>query len=372
MGSGSRMLNAYPLVHSEGVYNGQRAAAPDKRVTILSRSAFAGQQRYGVATWSGDISSTWTAMRKQVPAGVGYSVSGIPYWTMDIGGFSVPSRWSARDPKPEDVEEWRELNTRWVQFGAFVPLFRMHGEAPSREFWFFGDESSPSYRTMVTFDRLRYRMLPYVYSLAGEAAHEHGTMMRPLVMDFPSDAVARRVDDQYMFGPAFLVNPVTTYKARSRSVYLPKAGWYDFWTGAATAGGRRLDAAAPYETLPLFVRAGSIVPFGPELQYTDEKPSDPIALYVYTGADGVFTLYEDDGTSYGYEKGALARIPLRWDEKARTLTIGKREGSFPGLLAERTFQVVFVSRAKPVGFSFDPKPDRSVRYSGEAVTVRME
>jgi alpha-D-xyloside xylohydrolase len=375
MGSGSRMLNAYPLVHSEGVYKGQRAAAPDKRVTILSRSAFAGQQRYGVATWSGDISSTWTALRKQIPAGVGYSISGIPYWTMDIGGFSVPARWSTREPKPEDVDEWRELNARWVQFGAFVPLFRMHGESPYREMWEFGGapgDNSPAYKTMVAFDRLRYRLLPYVYSLAGAAAHEHGTMMRSLVMDFPADATARRIGDQYLFGPAFLVNPVMTYKARSRQVYLPDASWYDFWTGAMTAGGKTIEAPAPYDSMPLYVRAGSIVPFGPELQYTDEKPADPVTLYVYTGADGSFTLYEDDGTSYGYEKGEFARIPLRWDEKARTLTVGKREGTFRGMLSERTFQVVFVSKAKPVGFSFDPKPDRSVRYSGEAVTVRMD
>jgi alpha-D-xyloside xylohydrolase len=371
LGSGSRMLNAYPLYHSDGVYKGQRSADPDKRVTILSRSAFAGQQRYGSATWSGDISSTWTALRKQVPAGVGFSISGIPYWTMDIGGFSVPARFSAKDAKPEDVEEWRELNTRWVQFGAFVPLFRMHGESPFREFWEFGDAGTPAYETMLKFDRLRYRLLPYVYSLAGQATHEHGTMMRPLVMDFRDDAVAREVTDQFLFGSAFLVNPVTSHKARSRSLYLPKAGWYDFWTGAMTAGGKTIDAPAPFETLPVFVRAGSIVPTGPDLQYALEKPADPVTLYVYTGADGAFTLYEDDGLTYGYEKGAFARIPLRWDEKARTLTIGNREGSFPGMLSERTFQVIFVSKDKPVGFSFDAKPDRSVRYSGQAVSVKM-
>jgi alpha-D-xyloside xylohydrolase len=372
MGSGSRMLNAYPLYHSDGVYKGQRAAAPDKRVTILSRSAFAGQQRYGTATWSGDISSTWTAMRKQVPAGVGFSISGIPYWTMDIGGFSVPARFSARDAKPEDVEEWRELNTRWVQFGAFVPLFRMHGEFPFREMWEFGGESHPAYQTMLKFDRIRYRLLPYVYSLAGEAAHRQGTMMRPLVMDFPSDATARRVGDQYMFGPAFLVNPVMDYKARSRAVYLPKADWYDFWTGGMTGGGRSVTVDAPFDTMPIYVRAGSIVPVGPELQYTTEKPADPVTLYVYTGSDGAFTLYEDDGLTYGYEKGAFARIPVRWSQRAGTLTIGAREGSFPGMLSDRTFQVVFVSKQRPVGFSFDPKVDQSVRYTGQEVTVKMQ
>jgi alpha-D-xyloside xylohydrolase len=373
MGTGSRVLNAYPLVHSEGVYRGQREAAPDKRVTILTRSAFAGQQRYGAATWSGDISSTWTALRQQIPAGLGFSISGIPYWSMDVGGFSVPARFSAQNPRLEDAEEWRELNARWAQFGAFVPLFRMHGESPKREFWEFGGDASPAYQSMVKFDRLRYRLLPYIYSLAGAVVQESGTMMRPLVMDFPDDERARAIGDQFMFGPAFLVNPVTVYKARSRQLYLPKAaGWYDFWTGAALAGGGTIDAPAPYDSMPLFVRAGSIVPFGPEIQYADEKPADPVTLVVYTGADGAFALYEDDGLSYGYERGAFARVPVRWNDKARTLTIGKRDGSFPGMLAERTFRVVFVSKSKPVGFSFEPKADRTVVYRGDDVVVRAE
>lgn len=370
MGTGSRVLNAYPLVHSDGVYQGQRQAAPDKRVPILSRSAFAGQQRYGAATWSGDISSTWTALRQQVPAGIGFSISGLPYWSMDTGGFSVPARFSAATPKPEDVEEWRELNTRWAQFGAFVPLFRMHGETPKREFWEFGGESSPAYQTMVKYDRLRYRLLPYIYSLAGDVVQSSGTMMRPLVMDFQSDERARDIGDQYMFGPAFLVNPVTSYQARTRQVYLPKADWYDFWTGSTIAGGKTIDAPAPFDTMPLYVRAGSIVPFGPEIQYAMEKQADPMTLVVYTGADGAFTLYEDDGVSYGYERAAFARIPVRWNEKTKTLTIGRRDGSFPGMLAERTFNVVFVSKSKPVGFSFDPKADRTVTYRGDEVVVK--
>jgi alpha-D-xyloside xylohydrolase len=372
LGTGSRVLNAYPLVHASGVYEGQRAASPDQRVTILTRSAFAGTQRYGAATWSGDISSTWTAMRKQIPAGLGFSISGIPYWSMDTGGFSVPARFAAKDAKPEDVEEWRELNTRWEQFGAFVPVFRMHGEAPYRELWAFGGDTSPAYQSMVKYDRVRYRLLPYIYSLAGDVTQDHGTIMRPLVMDFRDDAAARRVGDQYMFGPAFLVSPVMTYKARSREVYLPKASdWYDFWTGAAASGGKTVDAAAAYDVMPVYVRAGSIVPFGPEIQYADEKPADPLTLYVYAGANGAFTLYDDDGASNGYERGAFARIPVRWDDRAKTLTIGKREGSYPGMLAERTFNVVVVSKSKPVGFSFEPTADRTVSYRGDAVTVKL-
>src|SRR4029077_14173213 len=204
-------------------------------------------------------------------------------------------------------------------------------------------------------------LLPYLYSLAGAVTHDGGTMMRPLVMDFRTDKKAVVLSDEYMFGPAFLVSPVTTYKARKRSVYLPVApGWYDFWSGAAAAGGKTIDVAAPYDALPVHIKAGSIVPTGPELMYTDEKPADPIVLWVYAGADGAFPLYEDDGVSYGYEKGASARIPIRWSDATKTLTIGKREGAFPGMQKAHTFEVVLVSKDKPVGFTFTPKADKSV------------
>jgi len=371
LGTGSRVLNGFPLVNSQAVYQGQREAAPNQRVFILTRSAFAGQQRYAAATWSGDISSTWTAMRKQIPAGLGFSISGIPYWSMDTGGFSVPARFSRQNPTAEDQEEWRELNARWFQFATFVPLLRVHGEFPNREMWYFGGESHPAYQTMLKFDRLRYRMLPYIYSLAGAVTQNDGTIMRPLVMDFRGDAKAREIGDEYMFGPAFLVSPVMTYKARQRQVYLPQAaGWYDFWTGAALSGGQTVDAPAPYDSLPLYIKAGSIIPFGPELQYTDEKPADPITLYVYAGADGAFTLYEDEGTNYNYEKGAFSRIPLMWNDAARTLTIGKREGSFQGMLGERTFNVILVSKSSPTGFSLSPQAERSIHYQGDAVEVK--
>lgn len=372
LGSGPRLLNAYSLVNSRSVYEGQRAAAPDQRVFILTRSAFAGQQHYGAAVWSGDISSTWTALRAQIPAGLGMSISGVPWWTMDIGGFSVPARFSAKRPTPEDAEEWRELNTRWFQFGTFVPLLRAHGEAPFREMWEMGGESHAAYKTHLKFDRLRYRLLPYLYSLAGAVTHQGGTPMRPLVMDFRADAKARHVTDQYLFGPAFLVSPVTTYKARSRMVYLPLGpGWYDFWTGGAVVPGQTIEVAAPYESMPVHVKAGSIVPTGPEVMWTDEKPADPIALWVYAGANGEHTLYEDDGLTYGYEKGAFARIPIRWNDGTRTLTIGKREGEFPGMAKERTFEVILVSKEKPAGFSFTPKADKTVRYTGVPVDLKL-
>jgi len=371
LGTASSVLNASALLNSRGVYEGQRAAAPDQRVFILTRSGFAGIQRYATATWSGDVTSTWTAFARQIPAGLGFSLSGVPWWTTDSGGYTMPAKFSAKQPTPAALDEWRELNARWFQFATFCPLTRLHGELQPREPWTFGSDEHPAYRTIAKFDRLRYRLLPYLYAIAGAATHEDGTMMRPLVMDFPGDGTARELTDEYMYGPAFLVAPVTTYQARSRPVYLPatRGGWFDFWTGAAVTGGRQIEAPAPYDTLPLHVRAGSIVPVGPDLQYTDEKPADPITLYVYAGADGAFTLYEDDGVSYGYERGQCARIPLRWDEAKRELTIDRRSGSFPGMLAGRTFEVVLVAPGRSVGFSCSPKADRSVLYRGEPVTL---
>jgi alpha-D-xyloside xylohydrolase len=372
LGSGARMANAYVLGSSRALYEGQRGADPDKRVFVLTRSAFAGSQRYASATWSGDVSSDWDSLRKQVAAGLNMALSGIPWWTTDVGGFAVPRRWSTRNPRPEDLESWRELVTRWFQFGAFCPLLRVHGQFPNREMWTFGaDEGHRAYQTQLKFDRLRYRMLPYTYSVAAAVTRQHATIMRPLVMDYRDDDHVLEIGDQFLFGPSLLVNPVTTPGVTSRSVYLPRGGWYDFWTGAQLQGGRRIDAPAPYESLPLYVKAGAIVPMGPELQHSDEKPADPLTLWVYAGADAAFELYEDDGVSYGYEKGAFARIPLGWNDAKRALTIGKRQGSFPGMLSERTFEVVLVSRQTPVGFSSAAVPSRRVRYRGDAVSLAL-
>lgn len=369
-GSGARVLNAFPLVNSEAIYEGQRAAAPDQRVFELTRSGFAGQQRYATASWSGDITATWTAMHKQVPAGLGFSLSGVPYWTFDCGGFVVPSRFVT--PTPQDLDEWRELNTRWFEYAAFLPILRVHGQAPKREMWEFGGETSAAYQAQLKFDRLRYQLLPYIYSLAGGVTQRSGTILRPLVMDFGSDPGAREIGDEYMFGPALLVSPVVTYKAREREVYLPPAagGWYGFWTGAPVRAGS-ISAPAPFDAIPVFVRAGSIVPFGPALQYVDEKPADPLTVFVYAGADGAFTIYEDDGVSYGYEKGMFTRIELRWDDRLRTLKIGAREGSFPGMLSHRTFRIVLVSPNRAVPFSFNSAIDKTVRYAGQAIEIPL-
>ncbi len=372
LGSGARMLNAYALVNSQAVYDGQRAAAANQRVFILTRNGFAGQQRFAAASWSGDISSTWTALRKQIPAGLGFAVSGMPYWTLDSGGFAVPPRFAAATPTAADTAEWRELNTRWFEYATFLPLLRIHGQAPAREIWQFGGDTSTAYAAMLKFDRLRYRLLPYIYSLAGAVTQRAGTMMRPLVMDFRTDTTARKVGDQYMFGPALLVSPVTSYNARSRSVYLPAAaGWYDFWTGARSTGAATITASAAFDSIPVHVRAGSIVPVGPELQYTGEKPADPITLYVYAGADGSFDLYEDQGLTYDYERGAFSTIPIRWNDATRTLTIGTRSGTFAGMLASRTFQLILVSPTKAVGFSFTPTADKSVTYTGAPIDTAL-
>ncbi len=371
LGSGARMLNAFPLLNSQAVYEGQRAAAPNQRAFILTRSAFAGQQRYASAVWSGDISSAWPTMRAQITAGLGYSLSGLPYWTMDIGGFSVPQRFSQKHPKPEDEEEWHELNARWFEFGTFAPLLRVHGEFPYREMWEFGGDSSPTYRAELKFDRLRYRLLPYIYSVAGNVTRDSGTLMRALVMDFRADTNTWNIGDEFMFGPAFLVNPVTTYQARSRPVYLPRTsgGWYDFWAGSFAGNGTNFDASAPYDAIPLYLKAGSIVPVGPDLQFTREKPADPITLLVYMGADGDFTFYEDDGLTYAYEKGASSRIPIRWNDQERTLTIDERSGSFKGMLKTRTFNVILISKDKPRAYDSILAPTKTVTYAGHEIKL---
>ncbi len=371
LGTPSKGINLYAFATAQAVFEGQRKAAPDQRVFNLTRSGYAGQQRFGATTWSGDITSTWTALARQIPAGLGFSISGNPYWTMDTGGFSVPARFASRTPKPEDLDEWRELNARWFEFGTFVPLLRVHGEFPYREMWQFGGEDSSTYQAMLKFDRLRYRLLPYIYSLSGAVTQDGDTIMRPLVMDFPNDARLRGVTDQYEFGHSLMVSPIVHYHQRKREVLIPSGLWYDFWKGTAISGGGTVESDAPYDAIPLHVRAGAILPFGPELQYTAEKKPDPITLVVYTGADGKFSLYEDDGLTNGYERGAFSTIPMSWSQSSRTLTIGTRVGAFKGMLSTRTFHVVFASAAHPIPFGFDLPAGSVVRYTGKTLTVRM-
>jgi alpha-D-xyloside xylohydrolase len=368
LGPGAKYFNAYSLMNSKSVYEGQRSSSPGKRVFILTRSAYAGQQRYGAVTWSGDIVSRWSDFKDQIAAGVNFSLSGIPYWTMDIGGFAVERRYEKA--AGETLNEWRELNTRWFQFGTFCPIFRSHGQYPFREIFNVAQPGSSEYNSMVYFDKLRYRLMPYVYSLAGHAYINDYTIMRGLVMDFGDDAKVHSIADQYMFGPSLLVSPVTDYKSRSREVYLPSsANWYDFYTGKLIKGGQTITADAPLERIPLYVKEGSIIPAGPEIQYAMEKPADPITLYVFTGKNASFTLYEDENVNYNYEDGKYAVIPFDYDEAKRTLTIGDRTNTFPGMLEKRTFQIVWVSSDKPVGIEHSSRSQQLVEYSGKSLTI---
>jgi alpha-D-xyloside xylohydrolase len=358
-GSGNRYVNIYPLLDTQAVYQGQRSASVKKRVFILSRSAFAGSQRNGVTAWSGDINSDWLSFRRQVPAGLNFELSGIPYWTTDIGGFVFGS--------PTDPA-FRELFIRWFQYGTFNPILRVHGtrQPDENELWSYGPDAQT---ILVNFDRLRYRMLPYIYSLAWKTTSEAYTPMRPLVMDFRTDPRAQNVGDQFMYGPAFLVNPVTEPEATKRQLYLPDAKWYDFWTGSAIPGDQTINAIAPLDRLPLYVRAGSILPLGPDEEWSTQKAADPIELRIYRGANGDFTLYEDENDNYDYEKGVYATIPFHWDDGANTLTIGDRKGQFPGMLESRSFRVVFVSEDHGVGINSADGPDKVVQYSGKQIAV---
>ena len=359
-GSGDRYVNLYPQMTARGVYEGQRAASDRKRVFILGRSAFAGSQRYSVTAWSGDVNSDFESLRRQIPAGLNFMLSGVPYWTTDIGGFTSGN--------PNDPA-YRELFIRWFQYGTFCPIFRVHGTRSNdqNELWSYGEEAR---KILVNFDRLRYELTPYTYSVAWMVTNQSYTPMRPLVMDFLSDPRVRDIGDQFLFGPAILVNPVTEPGAATRRLYLPRGTWYDFWSGKAVEGGRAIDAAAPLERIPLYVRAGSIVPMGPDVEYVAEKLADPIELRVYTGASGSFTLYEDEGDTYNYEKGAYATIPIAWDEAAKTLNFGERQGKFPGMLESRAFRVVFVGEGQGAGVGQTAKPDLVVRYEGKGAGVK--
>ena len=368
LGPGAALFNAYALEHVGGVYRGNLAARPDQRVFILSRSGFAGLQRYGAAVWSGDIAPRWSDLKNQIAAGVGFSLSGLPNWTMDIGGYQPEARYLHPDAK--NLEEWRELNTRWFEFGAFCPLFRSHGRAPPREIYNLAPVNSAVYATLVYYDKLRYRLMPYIYTLAGDTWLDDSTIMRALEMDFPNDPKVRDIADEYLFGPAFLASPVYEYRARERRVYLPAGAlWYDFYTNRIFGGGERIEAPAPLARMPLFVRAGSIIPVGPAIEYTGEKPDSPLTLLVYTGASGRFTLYEDDGVTLGYQHGKYATIPFSYDRATGTLSIGQRSGEFTGMQHERTFRIRWMRPKAHPGDDFTAPADARIEYSGAPVEI---
>ena len=410
LGSSDEFFNAYSIVNAEAIYDGQRAyetqiengndpiamskdaakadfhpsemmatgefSPENNRVFLLTRNGFLGQQRYSTATWSGDIGTRWEDMKAQITAGLNFSISGIPFWSQDIGGFSVEKRFEAAQRifdetgvENEDLKEWRELNARWHQWGMFAPMYRSHGQFPFREPWNIAPEGHPAYKSISNCLDLRYRLMPYIYTLTADVHFKDYTILRPLVMDFAADSKVLNEGYQFMFGPSIMVCPVYEYKARTREVYFPKGNvWYDMATGKiASRGGERKVVDAPYEKTPVYVRDGSIVPCGPAMEWTDQKEAEEMTLLVYAGANGKFHLYEDEGTNYGYEAGRYADIDFCYDDARRELTIGKRNGTFPGMLKNRSFRVVLMDgSASPSEVSA-----KTVKYTGKRVKVKL-
>lgn len=374
VGKGIDYFNTYSLEHTKGLYKGWRSDIRGKRAFFLVRQAFAGQQRNATTLWSSDITCTFHSFKDQVPQGINACASGIPYWTSDIGGYHL--KWESPD---WSLPENRELFTRWFQFGTFCPVFRIHGKGERALFSNNWDTKTKA--ILLKFDKLRYRLLPYIYSLAGKVTSKNYTMMRALAFDFRGDANVYNIPDQYMFGPAFMVNPVTDQlysgpdagtKGTSRKVYLPKGTkWFDFWTGAVTNGGQTINADAAIDILPLYVKAGSIIPMGPVVEYAAQKPGAAIELRIYPGTNGSFEMYEDEGDNYNYEKGLSAAYTLNWNDKARTLTISATKGSFPGMIKTRTFNVVIVKPGYGVNTEVTPNSNKTVRYSGKMLTVKI-
>ena len=372
IGRGIDYMNTYSLMHATGLYNNWRRDIPGKRAFFLIRQAFAGQQRNAATLWSSDVTCTWNAYRNQVPQGINACASGIPYWTSDIGGYHF--HWQAPDWSTPNN---RELFTRWFQFGTFSPIFRIHGKGERALFSDNWDATTKS--ILLNYDNLRYRLLPYIYSLTWKVTSEGYTIMRSLAFDFPDDAAIKSIPDQYMFGPAFMVSPVTKslYSLsnskdikKTRKVYLPKmANWYDFWTGKLITGGQTIDADAPIETIPLYIRAGSIIPMGPYLQYATEKAADPIEIRIYTGADAKFVLYEDENDTYNYESGKYSTIAMNWNEAEKTFTINDRNGKFPGMLEKRTFKIVLVNSNNGTGVE-PAKKAEIVEYNGKEIKIK--
>ncbi|WP_027085501.1 TIM-barrel domain-containing protein [Cohnella panacarvi] len=379
------LINAYSLLHSRGIFEGQRRATESKRVVNLTRSAYAGQHRYGTITWSGDISANWETLRKQIPDGLNFCATGSPYWTLDIGGFFVqnkPDLWFWNGDYNDGVQDmgYRELYVRWFQYGAFLPMFRSHGTDTPREIWQFGEPNEPFYETLTFYLRLRYRLLPYIYSLAFRVYRDDYTLMRALPFDFRHDANTYDIKDQYMFGPALLVNPVTVpmyYDVgsepledveKTRTVYLPEgSSWFDFWSHRVYEGGQKIEAEARLEHIPVYVRSGSIIPLGDDVQFADDRSSDRLYIRIYAGQDGSFDYYEDEGDNYGYEEGRFAVSRMHWDEGRRIFTIEEREGSYPGLRTQRELIVLLFESNGTV--SPEAPKVKDVTYAGQTIEV---
>jgi alpha-D-xyloside xylohydrolase len=363
MGLGDFYRLTYPLMVCQAVYEGQRKTTSDKRVCILTRSAFLGQQKYGAINWSGDVGGNWDSYRRQIVAGLNYNITGLPYWTTDIGGFFRPGNSQYTDKK------YKELLTRWYQWGTFNPIFRIHGYMTETEPWKYGQKVEDNMRKMLN---LRYRLLPYIYSEAWQISKNGSTMMRPMVMDFREDVNAINQPYEFMFGKSVLVAPVTEAVVDEWDVYLPKStDWYDFWIGKRFKGGQTIKIDVPINKIPLFVKSGSILPIGPEVQYSTEKKWDNLEIRIYEGANGEFTLYEDEGDNYNYEQGQYSTIAFFWDDGKKILTIGDRKGSFPGMLAERRFNIIRVAKNKGAGDIPVLKYEKELTYTGKKVEVKL-
>lgn len=385
MGTYRSVVNAFPLMSNKGVYEHQRAVTSDKRVYLLTRCAFAGQQRYAANTWSGDVMCNWETFRKQIPTGLNFSLSGIPYWNTDIGGFfNWPYHGGAEN------KAYHELYTRWFQYGTFLPMQRSHGSGVKKEIYNLGKKGDWVYDSEEKYINLRYALLPYLYSTGWQVTDNAGSFLRALFMDFNEDKKVHTISNQYMFGKAFLVTPVTRNmyvfsdkeqwkdpyedfsKTGTQDVYLPKGTkWFDFWTGEVLNGGQMVTKEVPIDIIPLYVRAGSIVPFGPKVQYSTEKKWNNLEIRIYPGADGEFVLYEDENDNYNYEKGVYSTIKFTWDDENRTLNIADREGTFPGMLKSRKFNIVVVDKENGTGSVQSTKFTKSVSYGGKKKSVKL-
>lgn len=387
-GSWRSVKNAFALVHNRGIYEHQRAMKGNSKRSIqMTRSGQLGEQHYGTFSWSGDIISSWDEMRRQVPSGLDFVICGIPFWNTDLGGFFG---WDyGSDVKNPAL---KELKTRWMQWGTFMPLMRNHCSSPMlSEIYEFGKPGEWAYDTQVDFVKLRYRLLPYIYSTQGDVVLNDGSMIRPLVMDFAGDDVAVSLSDEYMFGRSILVKPVTeplyTWRGEDKKghliypditkavaavrVYLPEGTkWFDFWTGETVDGGRHVMRPCPISEMPVYVRAGSIMPWGPDVQYSNEKPWDNLEIRIYPGADGKFSLYEDKGDGYDYEKGQYTLTDFSWDDATRTLIIGNRRGSYKGMLKSRRFNIVIVGKNSGCGNTVS-QPLKTVEYNGKEVDIKL-
>jgi len=358
-GSAVTYYNTYPIQHTAGFFNGWIADMPNKRPFILSRSAFPGQQRYATAVWSGDIASTWTTFQNQLSGGLNYSLSGMPYWTTDIGGYFYTD-WSTAANN--------ELMIRWFQYGAFCPIFRIHGQGEKALVSTSFTQSTKE--KLAATDKLRYRLMPYIYSMAWKVTNENYTIMRHLIMDYRTDANVKSIDNQFMFGSSMMINPVSSAGVTQRSVYLPAGNWYDFWTGKQYTGSQTITTDAPITKIPVFVKAGSIIPMGPEIMYATQS-IDPTEIRVYKGANGSFTLYEDEGDTHNYEKGSYSVIPFIYDETSKELTIGARKGSYFNMPVNRNFKIVWVAENYGIGINTPLVCDTTVQYIGNQVIIKF-